>query len=492
MKKQRTRRQMAIIRRRIFFSLCAFILALAIALVALIVHIVSNPNGLDNSSDISSSDISSSTITSSDSSSEDSSQTSSDSSTPTSSTTPSSSLPSSSGSSSVIDTSAGAGKPKFDNYDSTATILSIGDIMVHSTQVTGAHRSDGSYDFTDYFKCISPYFSAADLSVANLEITFGGSESGAFSGYPAFNTPDSLADAMKSGGLDLLLTSNNHSYDTGLYGLKRTVKVLEERGLDYIGTRKDTEKSLYTVKTVNNIKIGMANYTYETSGSDSSRKYLNGNAISTEANDLIASFSYDRLNKFYSEARTVIADMKAQGAEYIVFYIHWGNEYQTSINSWQKNIAQQLANLGVDMIIGSHPHVVQPADIIYSDDGTHATVCLYSSGNAVSNQRQELMDSCPSGHTEDGTIFSYTLVKSGDEVALLNVDIIPTWVNKYSGGGGYLYTIYPLEEADWGSTKYNLNSTAAAKASKSFERTKKIVSEGLTKIQTYLGCDITF
>ncbi len=492
MKKQRSRRQIAIIRRRVFLGLCALILALAIALVALIVNVIFNGNPQDTSSDNSDLNISSSVSSSSESSSVDSSETSSETSSASSSSNPSSSSPSSSQTSSVIDTSAGAGKPNFDSYDSTATILSIGDIMVHSTQITGAKRSDGSYDFSDYFKSISSYFFAADLSVANLEVTFGGSESGAFSGYPVFNTPDSLADAIKDGGLDLLLTSNNHSYDTGLYGLKRTVQVLEERGLDYIGTRKDTEKTLYTVKTVNNIKIGMANYTYETSGSDSSRKYLNGSAISTEANDLIASFSYDRLNSFYAEARTVIAEMKAKGAEYIVFYMHWGNEYQTSVNSWQKTIAKELANMGVDMIIGSHPHVVQPADIIYSDDGTHATVCLYSSGNAVSNQRQELMDSCPSGHTEDGTIFSYTLVKSGDEVALLDVDIIPTWVNKYSGGGGYLYTIYPLEQADWGSTKYSLDSTAAAKASKSFERTKQIISEGLTKIQTYLGCDITF
>ena len=102
------------------------------------------------------------------------------------------------------------------------------------------------------------------------------------------------------------------------------------------------------------------------------------------------------------------------------------------------------------------------------------------------------MDSCKTGHTEDGTIFSYTLRKYGDEVTLDSVDIIPTWVNRYSGNNGYLYTIYPLEQKDWGSTKYGLNSTAANKALKSYERTEKIISKGLYEIQKSLGCEIRF
>ena len=101
-------------------------------------------------------------------------------------------------------------------------------------------------------------------------------------------------------------------------------------------------------------------------------------------------------------------------------------------------------------------------------------------------------DGLKTGHTEDGTIFSYTLKKYGDEVTLDSVDIIPTWVNRYNGNNGYLYTIYPLEEKNWGSSKYNLNSTAAEKAAKSYERTEKIISKGLYEIQKKLGCDIRF
>ena len=180
--------------------------------------------------------------------------------------------------------------------------------------------------------------------------------------------------------------------------------------------------------------------------------------------------------------------MKQNGAEFIVFYIHWGNEYQTQANTWQKSIAQRLSNLGVDIIIGSHPHVVQPVELIYSEDGEHTTICLYSTGNAISNQRQEIMDSCPSGHTEDGLFFTYTLRKYGDEVTLQSVDIIPTWVNKYRGGSSYQYTICPLDDIE----KYGFDAATLQKAQKSYERTKQIVSKGLTDAQQHLGCEITF
>lgn len=435
-----SRRRKAIIRRRIFLSICALVLAAVIALVSFFVYSVTKgDNDKDNSTDSSS----------------------------TSSTA----------------------KPEI--KERFATVISTGDIMVHSTQLDGA-KVNGGYDFSAFFKEAAPYFKNADLAVANLEVTFGGTESGAFSGYPAFNTPDSLADVIKDSGLNFLVTANNHSYDTGLFGLKRTAQVLKEKSIDFIGTRETEADPLYKVKDVNGIKIGMANYTY--SSITSGRKNLNGNVLKAEAENLVATFVCDNaaLETFYAEAESAIADMKANGAEFIVFYMHWGNEYKLTPNTWQKTIAQRLSNLGVDIIVGSHPHVIEPVEVIYSEGGDHKTICLYSTGNAISNQRQELMDSCPSGHTEDGMLFEFTLRKYGDEVTLNSVDIIPTWVNKYRGGSGYQYTIYPLESADWGSVKYSLDSTAANKAAKSYERTKAIVAEGLTAAQSAIGCEITF
>ncbi len=378
--------------------------------------------------------------------------------------------------------------------ETSTTVLSTGDIMVHSPQLTGAYvPSSGLYDFSAFFKETAPYFKKADLSIGNLEVTFGGNEGREYSGYPMFNAPDSLADAIKESGLNLLLTSNNHSYDTGLSGLKRTVSILKEKGIDYTGTKENETELAYRVKKINNISIGIINYTYETSPSNPTegRKYLNGSVISAEANNLINSFSYNKIEAFYADIESNLEQMRNDGAEFLVVYIHWGNEYQTTPNTHQKSIAQHLCNMGVDIIIGSHPHVIQPLELITSEDSLHTTVCLYSTGNAVSNQRQELMTSCPTGHTEDGMLFEFTLKKTKDGVFLTGLDLIPTWVNKYLQNGRYQYTIYPIENPD-DLSKYSFNATALQKAKKSYERTKAIVSTGLTECQQFIGCDITF
>ena len=381
-------------------------------------------------------------------------------------------------------------EPEF--IETSATVISIGDIMVHSPQLNGAlNSSTGDYNFDCYFKEIAPYFATSDLNVGNLEVTFGGNESREFSGYPLFNTPDSLADSIKNAGFNLLLTSNNHCYDTGLAGLKRTAQVLKQKGIEFTGTKETDADPAYVIKQVNNINIGIINYTYETKCLTEGRKYLNGNPVNSEANGLINSFNYDKLDAFYSEIGAYLKEMDTKGAEFKVVYIHWGNEYQTYSNTYQKSIAQKLCNMGVDMIIGSHPHVIQPIELVTSEDSQNTTVCLYSMGNAVSNQRQELMTSCPSGHTEDGMIFEFVLKKTKAGVTLESLDLTPTWVNKYLVSGKYNYTIYPIENPnDLG--KYSFNATALSKAQKSYERTKAIVAVGLTACQQSIGCPVTF
>lgn len=381
-------------------------------------------------------------------------------------------------------------EPEF--KETTATVMSIGDIMVHSPQLNGAlNSSTGDYNFDCYFKEIAPYFAASDLNVGNLEVTFGGNDGREFTGYPLFNTPDSLADSIKNAGFNLLLTSNNHCYDTGISGLKRTAQVLKQKGIEFTGTKETDSDPSYIIKQVNNINIGIINYTYETQCLTEGRKYLNGNPVSPEATNLINSFNYDKLDAFYTEIGTYLKEMDTKGAEFKVVYIHWGNEYQTYSNTYQKSIAQNLCNIGVDMIIGSHPHVIQPIELLTSEDSQNTTVCLYSMGNAVSNQRQELMTSCPTGHTEDGMIFQFILKKTKAGVHLDSIDLTPTWVNKYSVNGKNNYTIYPIEDPnDLG--KYSFNATALSKAQKSYERTKEIVAEGLTACQQSIGCPVTF
>ncbi len=457
MKKQYTRRQKAIIRRRIFICVCVAIL---IGLTAIIATFVNFIIGLSDKKD----------------------------------NNPVSSAPSSSVSSQVSEPEEEENKPP--QIVSTATVLNIGDIMAHSTQLTGAYNSSsGEYDFSAFFKETKPIFEKADLVTANLEVTFGGKEAGEFRGYPSFNTPDSLADTIKDAGISLLLTSNNHSYDTGLAGLKRTARVLTEKGIEFTGTSETPNTKNYIIKEVNGIKIGIADFTYETTNAEgeAGRKYLNGIRLDTDANDLVNSFSYTNIDAFYKTAEEMISGMKEGGAEFITFHMHWGEEYQLSANTWQKSIAQKLSNLGVDMIVGGHPHVVQPIELIHSEGSDHTTICVYSLGNAVSNQRRELISSSPNGHTEDGLIFSYTLSKySTGDVVLIAVDATPTWVNKYSGGGGYQYTIYPVTSETSAASDYGFSGANLDDTKQSFTRTKKIIGEGLRECQEHLGCEITF
>ncbi len=395
---------------------------------------------------------------------------------------------------SLVDDIPSSSQPKEPYKVSSATVVNTGDLLMHSPIISGAYnKADGTYDFSGIFPEVSPYFKSADLAVANLEVTFGGPESGAYSGYPCFNLPDSLADNATAAGIDLLLTANNHSYDTGLFGLKRTVQVLKSKQIEYLGTRETADEPTYIVKDVNGINIGMACFTYENTSPAPGRKSINGRVIAEEANPLLSSFSYENLDSFYAEAQNMISGMRDGGADCIVFYMHWGEEYKLSPNNWQKQIAQRLTDLGVDVIVGGHPHVVQPMELLTSSDGSHNTVCIYSMGNAVSNQRKERMDSCRSGHTEDGMLFYYTFDKYSDgKVVLSSVDIIPTWVYLNKVDGQSKYTIYPLESADAATVKYGLSESIAAQATASFKRTEELVAGSLAQCQSHLGCDVRF
>lgn len=371
---------------------------------------------------------------------------------------------------------------------SSATVINTGDILIHNPVLNGAKSGD-TYDFSAFFPNVKSYLQKADLAVINLEVTLGGTQAGSYKGYPAFNTPDVLVDELLAAGFDLALTANNHSYDTGLFGMKRTVQVLKEKGMAYVGTRASTDEPTFLIQDVNGVKIGMACYTYENVSSTPGRKSLNGNLVAVEGGPLVNSFNYDNIDAFYTEAKSVIEAMEKGGADAVVFYMHWGNEYKLKENTWQQTMAQQLCNMGVDVIVGSHPHVLEPISLLHAEGGEHKTVCLYSMGNSISNQRREELGSLsPNGYTEDGVLFSYTFDRYSDGTTVLSaVDAIPTWVHKYRGGAGWQYQMIPLENPNDGSAKFGLTGTAAQKSAASYEHTKGILGAGLRECQTFLG-----
>lgn len=378
---------------------------------------------------------------------------------------------------------------------STATVLSTGDILMHGKVINSGKQDDGSYNFDSIFQYVKSYSQAADFSVANLETTLCGTDNGyAYAGNPKFNCPDAIVDSLKGAGFDMLLTANNHADDTSLVGYKRTLNVVREKGLDTLGTYLSADEQKWTIEEVNGIKIGMVCYTYSDGFSQNGYPLLNYNEVGE--NGILNYFTYDKLPEFYTQLQGYLDEMKAAGAEATVVYLHWGEEYKWKTgegpNANQTAMAQKLCDMGVDVIVGGHPHVVQPVDLLTSGtDAEHKTIVLYSMGNAVSNQRkEEMQQSEPTGHTEDGVLFCVTFAKYSDgSVFVDSAELIPTWVNMHANSGSTEYNILPLEEAtaaQW-QAQFGLTDTQLANAKASFDRTQALTLTGMEKVQSYLA-----
>lgn len=378
---------------------------------------------------------------------------------------------------------------------STATVLSTGDILMHGKVINSGKQDDGSYNFDSIFQYVKSYAQAADFSVANLETTLCGTDNGyAYAGNPKFNCPDAIVDSLKGAGFDMLLTANNHADDTSLVGYKRTLNVVREKGLDTLGTYLSADEQKWTIEEVNGIKIGMVCYTYSDGFSQNGYPLLNYNEVGE--NGILNYFTYDKLPEFYTQLQGYLDEMQAAGAEATVVYLHWGEEYKWKTgegpNANQTAMAQKLCDMGVDVIVGGHPHVVQPVDLLTSGtDAEHKTIVLYSMGNAVSNQRkEEMQQSEPTGHTEDGVLFCVTFAKYSDgSVCVDSAELIPTWVNMHANSGSTEYNILPLEEstaAQW-QAQFGLTDTQLANAKASFDRTQALTLTGMEKVQSYLA-----
>ncbi len=368
----------------------------------------------------------------------------------------------------------------------TATLLSTGDMLFHTPIITHNYDKESkTHNFDGVFDYVRPYCKAADVAVANLEVTLAGRKNGRrYSGFPYFNSPDTVVDALKNSGYDVLLTANNHAYDYGYDGLLHTQKVLSEKQTLYTGTRMAPEEKSYLILEANGINIGILNYTFEyRTSAGNSRVNLNGKYLSAKAGKLINTFRYDRLEKFYAEVEKYIDRMYAEGSDVIVVYLHWGSEYVLKPSKNQRKIAQKLCDLGVDVIVGGHPHVIQPIEHLQSEVSGKNTVCLYSTGNALSNQRKKNMR-LKTGHTEDGVLFSVTFSRDTDGgIQVSKIEAMPTWVRARTVDKKRVYDILPLDKnLDW-SAIYGLKSTKSLEAS--YKRTMDILEDGLNSFEPY-------
>lgn len=371
-------------------------------------------------------------------------------------------------------------------------IMAVGDIMVHGPQLKAQYDSASkTYDFRNNFKHVKGYFEASDLVIGNLETTFGGEALG-YSSFPMFNTPDALAEALRDAGIDVVSTANNHTFDTGKEGIIRTLEVLEQNEILAVGTRRHREEKGYCVTEVNETKVGITAYTYETPRWGQ-HKTLNALKIPKDVEPLIDSFGYEYLQEDLLKISERIGQMRHEGAELVIVYIHWGNEYQRRANAYQKQIAEVLADFGADIIFGSHPHVLQEVELLQSSHRDSPTLVVYSLGNFLSNQRYEILSN---RYTEDGLMINVKLQKdfATNKISLKEVSYMPTWVHRFHRSGKAEYEILPLFDALAAEEDYHLISKDSKwRAGNSLKNTEEIIGisyEGLIpfkKISSYRG-----
>lgn len=363
------------------------------------------------------------------------------------------------------------------------TIGSTGCMLLHSPFIDSYPDAEGNYDFSTIYKYITPYYSAPDFMTCEFEGSLAGPDAG-YSGYPLFLSPDVIIENIKDSGVDLQFLATNHVYDGGSDGFHRTMQVYDEKNIAFSGIRENSTAKQYVVEEINGIKVGFIDYVYETDGEGTN---LNGIPLMQEDWDLVNSFDYNDLDSFYKEMQSNIASMKSEGAQFIIAQMHWGIEYQLEEADYQDEIAQKLCDLGVNAIIGGHPHCEQPIDVLDTSDGSGHMFCIYSEGNALSNQRTYLMDEMPTGHTEDGAMVTLTLHQDSDgSVSIKDVDLLPTWVYRYQDNDGSKYYILPLDDVA-NIEKTTGISDIQQEAQDSYDRTMEELGPGLEKAKQIFG-----
>lgn len=271
-----------------------------------------------------------------------------------------------------------------------ADLLFVGDAMQHQAQLDQARKVAGGngYDYSDCFTYIAPEITAADYAVCNLEVPLGGGPD--YSGYPCFSAPDSYAQALKDAGFDMFLTANNHCLDRRDRGARKTLEALDRLGVDHIGTYNDStdrRQRVPFIKTINGIKVGFLNYTYGTNG------------IEPKDGVEVSLIDRDRM------AREIAATREA-GAEIVCVAMHWGVEYVLLPGETQKSLARFLVDQGVDLIIGGHPHVIQPMEVVHNERENKDVLLVYSLGNFISNMK--------TGDTRGGALVKARIERGAD------------------------------------------------------------------------------
>ncbi len=286
------------------------------------------------------------------------------------------------------------------------TVQMGGDVLLHDSVVKAAKTGDSSYGhISNYLSLFSDVF-VSDLNIVNLEgPTDAKGKNNGVQGYPVFNMPYEILTALKDINVDVCVTANNHTCDMGFAGVKKTVSNVKKAGMTPVGsyeTEDDSKKCC--IIEINNIKIGIAAFTTYTEGSVKSDKTFCVNKCGKSE------------SKMLEAVKPAIDDLKANGAEFIIVSLHWGNEYESAPTEIQQNVAAQLCMYGADVIMGSHSHCVQPIELltVFRGGKESKALVIYSLGNLFANQT-----GLDIPKTQEGMVVSIKAVRGSDGIVRL-------------------------------------------------------------------------
>lgn len=340
---------------------------------------------------------------------------------------------------------------------SSITLAFVGDLMCHTPQIKSSIDTNGQYNFNSTFEYVRDFISSADLAFGNLETTIGDSVD-RFTGYPRFRSPEKYLDGLVYAGFDFLFLANNHILDYGEKGILKTINHLKQRGIGYTGAF-ESYKDFDSLRIIemNKIKLGLIAATFSTNGIPvpSGKKYL------------VNLINFDSL-------KSQIHKLRNSGADIIILNLHFGDEYSTEPNKYQLQVVDSLINFGADIIIGNHPHVLQPVEIRRAVNSKIDSVMIaYSLGNFISNQRKLL--------TASGAILFITIEKkfTTDEIKLKQIKILPTYVYKGRINKKLQYKIIPLTQEHFISDSLFADHTNQKNFQSAYELAKKILLKNM-------------
>ncbi len=307
-----------------------------------------------------------------------------------------------------------------DTLPTTLSLLFVGDLMQHQSQIDAAKRANG-YDYTASFLHVKDEIQKADLAVGNLECAIGGKP---YTGYPCFSAPDEFLYAIHDAGFDLLSTANNHCLDRGKKGGLRTLRMLDSLSIHNLGTYPDSlsrTKNHPLIVHEKDFKLAFIAYTYATNGIKATPPFC--------------------VN--YIDEEQIVRDVeqaKAQNPDAIIALMHWGNEYQSHPSAEQKKLADKMFHMGVTHIIGSHPHVVQPMEVRTDSLTSQRHLLVYSLGNYISGMS--------ANKTDGGLMVRMTLEKHKGKTTLKDTDYSMVWTLRPAHNPRKDYSLAPVSRID--------------------------------------------